>query len=279
MKSKSLTLVGVLVVAFLVCACTLAQAAEPKRGPGKVALTFMERVESQSDSGAENGDVSPETYLYSMISAYRKLDTKVAGSIFYMNKWSLDNDQKISDIFGISLTRELTGKWKGDMGYTGSMNQKRDTSTFPIEVDQFTISRRFSFGLEFKINPGEKKRKRYTTKTTFGTGSDFGTGTTLAQKIDVKDDISKRWSYTATYQFVWGLSETNVGATNICSTCSEHYNNQYQLDVKFKMNKQHSVTLGYMFLKNLFNAAARPNRWGHSTGDNQFFRLSYNYTH
>ena len=230
--------------------------------PGPVILTFMERMESQTDASSSMRNISGETFMYSMVSAFRQLDQGVYGSLYYLNKFSVDDGHSASHIFGASVSKSLTGKWTADMGYSHSSNAVRNTVPS-------SDSDRFSFGLTFKYNPREKARKKWATKTTYSTGSDFSSGRTLSQKISASDKITKNLKYTVAYSFVYGLVD------NPPNVKREHYSNQYTADFAYTLNKRERIAFGYMFLKNLFHSS------GNSTSvaaDNQLFRLSYFYT-
>ena len=254
MKTMKLMFAAAAMCAGLVLAALPAMAQ-----PGPVALTFMERVEAQTDASSSTGNVSGETFLYSMVSAFRKLDKDVTGNLYYLNKYSIDDGANASHIWGVNIARSFSSKWKGDLSYSHSSNPQRNT--LPS-----SDSDRFSFGLTFKVNPMEKVRPRYTLKTTYSTGTDFSQGRTLSQKIDVVDDITGKWSYDIGYTFVWGLNDDGV------NLFKEHYTNQYQADFTFKIDKKQRVTLGYLYLDQLFHAAR-------NLGDNQLIRASYFYSY
>jgi len=227
--------------------------------PGPVVLTFMERVEAQTDAISSTRNVSGETFLYSMVSAFRKLDKNVTGNVYFLNKYSIDDSQNASNIWGLNVARTLTPKWKADVSYSHSSNPQRN-------VVPSSDSDRFSFGLTFKYNPMEKVRPRYTLKTTYSTGTDFSEGRTLSQKVSMDDDITGKWSYDVGYTFVWGLNSNGV------NLFKEHYTNQYQADFTFKIDKKQRVTLGYLYLDQLFHSAQ-------TLGDNSLTRLSYFYSY
>lgn len=231
--------------------------------PGPVTITLMERVETHSDvsDATAQRNISGETFLYSMISAFRKLDKGVNGNIYFMNKYSIDDETSVSNIAGVNVMGDITGKWKFDIGYSHSASPNR-------VILPYNDSDRFALSATFKVNPKEKKHKRVEFKTSYNTGTDFSQGRTLSQKVQATDDISKKLAYTASYQFVWGLSKTN-NAAGICSQCREHYANQYAMDFNYKYSKTNKIVLGYQFLKNLYNGAK---------SDDSIWRLSLMHT-
>jgi hypothetical protein len=261
-KKVTLTCVASLVAALVLIAGTYASAAG-KAGPGPVVVTFMERVETHSDapdsSAARN--INGESYIYTLLSAYRRLggNGNVSGSVYAMNKYSIDEGQSASYIYGIDIMDKLTGKWSSDVGYSYTSNPE-----LSIDV-RSTQSSRWAFGLDFKVNPLEKYRRKWSLKTSYNTATDFSAGRTLSEKLTVTRNISKRWNYALAYQFVWGLQET-TNATGICGICREQYANQYYADFNFKASKKDKIGIGYLFLKNLYNGAR---------SDDSIAKLSY----
>ena len=260
-KGMTLTVVTSLIAMLVLLAGTYASAAG-KTGPGPVVLTFMERVETQSDapdtSAARN--INGESYVYSLLSAYRRLggNGNVSGSVYAMNKYSIDDGKSASYIYGIDIVDKLTGKWTGDMGYSYTTNPQ-------INAVPSTVNSRWAFSLDFKINPMERFRRKWDLKTSYNTATDFSAGRTLSEKLTVARNVSKRWSYVLAYQYVWGLQETTTAA-GTCGICREQYANQYYADLNFKASKKDRIGLGYLFLKNLYNGAR---------SDDSIARLSY----
>lgn len=215
--------------------------------PGPVTVTFMERVEAHSDAVSATGNISGETYMYSLLSLYRKLDEGVFGSVYYLHKASIDDGRTVAHIGGLDINGSFTGKWKYDLGYSRTSNPERNTVP-SSDAD------RFSAGVTFKLNPGEKARKRYDIKTSYSTGTDFSAGQTLSAKITAADSLTKSTSYSLGYQFVYGLNET-TNAAGVCSVCRGQYANQYYLDVTRKMTKKDRLGLGLLFIDNQYNGA------------------------
>lgn len=252
---------GIITTAFLAVAIMVATAAQAS--PGPTSITFMERVEAQKDASSSTRNLSGETFLYSMVTFVRKLDTDVNGSAYYMNKFSVDDGNTASHIFGVSVTRTFTPKWKMDIGYSNSSNPKRN-------VIPSSDSDRFSFGLAYVYNPGAKARTRYDYKMTYSTGTDFSQGRTLSHKVGATDTLTKHWGWAANYTFVHGLQSKGTTVKR------EQYSNQYTADFTFKFNKKERVTVGYFFLQNLFHAVATSPTT--IANDNTLLRLSYFYT-
>lgn len=253
-KQIILTAAG-LASAIMLFACAPAQAK-----PGRTAISVMERVETHTRAidATPLHNASGETYLYSLVSAFRKLDTGVYGNIYYMNKRSIDDRTNLGHIFGVDVAADLTGKWKYDIGYSHNASPKRDTIPF-------NGSDRFAAGLTFKWNPNEKTRMKWEAKTTYSTGTDFSEGRTLSEKISVSNNITKTLNYNAGYTFVWGLTRT-TDTQGICSICREQYANQYNFDLNYKMTKKDKLSFGFFFLKNLYKGAK---------ADDMIFRLTY----
>jgi len=252
-KAKQIFGMAAVAASALVIACGTAFAK-----PGPVVVTFMERFESHSDAVSSQGNISGETYMYSLLSFYRKLDTGTNGSVYYLHKASVDDGETVSHIYGGDINGDITGKWKYDLGYSHTSNPQRN-------VVPSNDNDRFSAGVTFKYNPGEKAKKRYDLKTTYSTGTDFSSGTTLSWKLSASDKITKNTTYNVAYQFVWGLSES-TNAAGICSVCKEQYANQYYLDLTHKMTKKSRLGLGYLFIDNQYNGAR---------GDDGIVRLSW----
>lgn len=263
-RAKYFVLAAMAAIACQVFAGSAASAAD-KKGPGKVVITYMERVENHTDVSDPNKPprISGETFIYSMISAYRKLDKDVSGNVYYMHKLSLDDGETVSHIAGIDFGWDMTGKWKGNVGYSNSSNPARNPT-----AGSLSQSDRFALSVDYKLNPGEKKRKRYAFKTSFNTATDFSEGRTISEKLTIADDMTKKISYTLGYQYVQGLTEIKTAA-GICSICQEHYANQWSADFNYKLNKQNKLGLGFLFLKNLYNGAK---------SDDAISKLSYFHT-
>lgn len=252
---------GFITAVFLAAAMLTATTAQAK--PGPTSITFMERVESQKDASSSTRNLSGETFLYSMVTFVRKLDTDVNGSAYYMNKFSIDDGNTASHIYGLSVTRTFTPKWKMDVGYSHSSNPRRN-------VIASSDSDRFSLGLGYAYNPGEKVRTKYDYKMTYSTGTDFSQGRTMSHKIGAADTLTKHWAWNTSYTFVHGLQAKGTAIKR------EHYSNQYALDLTFKMNKKERIAVGYMYLQNLFQAVATSPTT--VANDNTLLRLSYFYT-
>jgi len=237
--------------------------------PGPVIFTFMERVEYHSDSNRTDGTIGDETFAYSLFSLYRKLTDNVFGSLYYLNKFSLDDSEIASNISGVSVIHKWTGKWQMTYSYSYSSNPDRTTPyLLSINNTQFayTDSDRLSFALTYKLNPGEKKRKRYTFKTTYGTATDFCNGRTLSQKFSVFDNLTKHTDYTIAYQATFGL--TDDADRGIYRS---HYSNQWTVDLSYKINKTNRVVLGYQFMDNLYHGSDSVA----GINDDYVIRLSY----
>jgi hypothetical protein len=255
MKGKATAVITMAAMAIVMAVGTGALAAgKAKSNVGPVVITYMQRVEAQTDVPSP-GTVSGENFLYSMLSAFRKLDKGVSGNIYFMNKSSIDDGRALSNITGLDIAKDLTGKWKLDAGYSYNSNPERNTVPS-------SDSDRFSFSVGFKPNPNAKVGRKYDVKTTFSTGTDFSVGRTLSWKLGATRTMTKHWNYNLAYTFVWGLQNKQPNIKK------EHYNNQYSADFTFKLSKKQKVTISYLFLKNLFHAALR-------TGDNSMYRLSY----
>ena len=256
MKKHLLCIAAAAAVALVFCSGASAK-------PGRTVLTLMERVETHSDvvDPTPLHNVGSDTFVYSLLSAFRKLDTGVYGNLYYLNKYSIDDRTSAAHIFGVDVMADLTGKWKYDIGYSHNVSPK--INAFP-----FNDTDRFNMDMTFKVNPNEKAAKKWELKTSYNTGTDFSQGRTLSGKISASDKITKNTTYNASYQFVWGLSKT-TNAAGICSICREQYANQYALDLTHKMSKTNRIQLGFLFLKNLYNGAQ---------GDDMIYRLTWFHT-
>ena len=229
-----------------------------KSGPGPVVLTFMERVEYHSDTTGVTNAVGEEAFLYSLISAYRQLDKDVFGNIYYLHKYSLDETDTAANIGGVSLTHNMTGKWKMSYSYSYNSNPERGTVASIVERSD---NDRLSFSLTHKVNPGRQHKRHYTLKTTYSTGTDFSSSRTLSEKVAVKGPLTGSINYNLSYQFVWGLTDAPQD-----SIYRSHYANQWSVDLSYKMSKLQRIVLGYLFLDNQYHGAR---------ADDNIVRLSY----
>ena len=255
----------ILLLAFFITLVPLTAQAKP----GPVIITVMERLETHTDVRRTDTTIGEETFLYTLLSAYRQLDNNVFGSIYYLHKFSIDDTKTASNIGGVSVTHNWSNKWKMTYSYSYSSNPERSNSYLDsINNTSFNYSDsdRFSFSLNYKLNPVEKVRKRYSFKTTFGTSSDFSNGRTIAEKFTVTDDLTKRTDYTIGYQVIVGLTD-DPGR----GVYRSHYSNQYSLDFSYKLNKTSKLVLGYFFSDNKYHGADDPT----GINDDSVFRLSY----
>jgi len=229
--------------------------------PGPAVITFMERYEWNSDVRSADPDDPPgayvkTAYLYSLVSAYRKLTDDYFGNVFYMNKYDLDDGETASNAAGVSVTRNLSGKASAICSYSYTSNPQRNVVSSPEST-----SDRLSFALKYRFNPKEKAGPRYSFKTTYSTGTDFSFGRTLSFKPAADGGLGGDWTYSVSYQFVWGL--TDAPERGIYRT---QFANQWELDLNYKIDKTQRLSLNYIYLNNLYHGAVT---------DNNIVRLSY----
>ncbi|MEW6203077.1 MAG: hypothetical protein AB1546_13955 [bacterium] len=215
--------------------------------PGPVVFTLMERFEGHSDTPSSIRDVSGETYAYTMLSLFRKLDEDVFGNIFYINKLSLDDGETAGNIGGISVTKKHSKHLSMNYSYSYTSNPERN-------VVPSSDTDRFSIAANYTINPNTMSAPSYSILTTYSTGTDFSYGRTIAEKFTVKDKFSKKSDYAVAYQYVYGLNN------------SEQFTNQYSLDLNFNITKLDRISFGYLFIDNIYSGAAY---------DDNIVRLSY----
>jgi hypothetical protein len=237
--------------------------------PGPVMLTGMERAEWHSsviDPSKNTPTYESATFLYSLISAYRKLDTNVSGSIYYINKFDLRNNWEegvgnSTNIFGVSVTHDISGKWRTAYSYSHAASPEQNAVTSPKAV-----SNRLSVSILYKFNPGPANKRRYSMNTSFNTGtkfslampvrydvvdSDLNFGRTISEKLQVESKINKRLSYDAAYSFIGGIRNDDP----VRGVFKEQFANQYELNFNYSLCKKTRVVLGYMYLNNLYNGA------------------------
>lgn len=249
-----------LLVALAVLVAPVLAAAKP----GPVVVTFMERLEYHSDTSVINEgtgqlEIGEEAYLYSLISAYRKLDKDVFGNLYYIHKYSTEETDTASHIGGISLTHKMTGKWKMNYSYSYNSNPERGSVNYVTEKFD---NDRLSFSLTHDANPGKQNKRKYSFKTTYSTNTDFSQNRTLSEKVSMTGMFfSSDWSYDLGYQFVWGLTDNPANGIY-----RSHFANQWSADLTYKIGKMQRVVLGYMFLNKLYHGA---------TEDDHIVRLSY----
>ncbi len=250
-------------ITLLIALAVLVASVPATAKPGPVVLTYMERVEYHSDTTTINettgqSEIGEETYLYTLISAYRKLDKDVFGNLYYIHKYSLDDTDTASNIGGVSITHKMTGKWKMNYSYSYTSNPERGSVTYTTE--RFDNDR-LSFSLTHSVNPGKQHNRHYRLKTTYSTNTDFTENRTLSEKVSVDGKFWNRWKYDLSYQFVWGL--TDDPAKGIYRS---QFANQWSADFSYKINKKQRLVLGYMYLDKQYHGA---------TDDDNLLRLSY----
>ena len=192
---------------------------------------------------------------------YRKLDTNVAGNIFYIHKFDLTDGTVAAHTAGMSIIHDMTGKWRMTYNYMHIINTLRNPVTAP-----HSVSDRLSFILLHRFNPGEKYRTRYSLYTIYNTGSnfnlatpiaydstgtDFNFGRTLSEKFQVENNITKKLDYDASYAFVWGVRNDDP----IRGIYQTQFANQWELNFNYKLIKDTRLVAGYLYLNNLYNGA------------------------
>ncbi len=234
--------------------------------PGPVLITTMERAEWHSDvisvDPAEPvGTYDSTIYLYTLISAYRKLDKNVSGSLFYIHKFDATDGAVAAHTAGLSVTHDMTGKWRMSYNYLHNINTLRNPITAP-----HSVTNRLSLVLLYKFNPGEKYKPKFSLYTTFNTGTNFtlanpiqydisganyNFGRTMSEKIQMENNISKKLNYEASYSFVWGVRDDDP----VRGVYKTQFANQYELNFNYKLRKDLRLTLGDLYLNNLYNGA------------------------
>ena len=214
--------------------------------PGPVVVNLMERLEMHSDTTSSQGDISGETYSYSMLSLFRKLDTDVFGNIFYIHKYSVNDGDTAGNIGGVSVTRKYTKNTSANFSYSYNSNPQRNVVP-SSDTDRFAISG------DYTLNP-KSKGAVHTLTTTYSTGTDFSFGRTIAEKLACRRNVTKRADAIVAYQYVYGLNN------------SEQFTNQYSFDLTYKLNKTAKIALGALYIDNVYTGA---------TTDDSIIRISY----
>jgi len=195
-----------IVSAFLLTA----QAALAEVGP--VRLSVMNRVESHSKiSDVNGGDYSPETFNYFMISASRMIQQNVLGSVYYLNKYSYDENDVAANIGGVSVSTILGEHAVFSLGYSHSSNPERGVIIITPHKDNDRFSGTFIYNFKDRDEGGP----RYSSVTSFSTVTDLGEQQTLSEKLKVDFPIGKKWeggvAYTFSYSYDIDDQLTNQG--------------------------------------------------------------------
>ena len=224
--------------------------------PGPVKINWMSRVETHSNisdgrlPSQPRTDFSGETYLYSMISATRELQKSVLGTVFYMNRFSFDDSEVISNIGGLNITQVFSPYALVSLGYSHTSNPQRAVTISPTKNDRD----RFSASVVYTFNP-KTENVKYTATTSFSTVTDFGEQQTLSEKLGASVPWSKKWSSEFDYSFSYSLKD------------NDQLSNQYGGDLTYKWSKNTRLSLGALFIDNVHASSD-------ITGDDTIFRFT-----
>jgi hypothetical protein len=262
LKKLNKIVIAALIVVFAVPVLSLAK-------PGPVILTGMERAEWHSsviDPTRPTPLYGDAGFMYTLISAYRKLDTNVAGTLYYINRYDLrqnleDGLGQSTNIFGVGVSQDITGKLHANYNYSHSATPGQDPVTGPK-----AISNRLSLSVIYKFNPGPANKFRYSLNTTYNTGTKFSLadpvvfdptdnilnfGRSISEKFEIESNITKKFSCDAAYTFIGSVRENDPAR----GFYKEQIANQLELNLNFQVAKETRVVLGYMYLNNLYNGA------------------------
>ena len=220
--------------------------------PGPVRLTVMNRVENHSSITDAEGNFGSETYNYLMISASRQLQNSVLGNIFYLNRYSFDDNKMITHIGGVNITKAFSRRAIFTLGSSHTSNPERGV----IRVTPDSDRDRFSSSLIYNFNP-KAGGPRYSSVTSFSTVTDLGEQQTMGEKLKVVFPIGDKWQGGLSYNYTYSLKE------------SEQLTNQFQGNLTYAFNKRTKLVLGALFIDNVYEDSA-----GNSLDDNTVVRLS-----
>ncbi|MEW5946789.1 MAG: hypothetical protein AB1742_11380 [bacterium] len=226
------------VPAFLIALLAVSGQAFGEDQTGPVKITAMTRLESHSKISSSTGDFSPETFGYQMISLSRQLQKGVIGNIYYLARFSFDDNDLASNIGGVNLIRVFNPNWLAVTGFNYTSDPQRGT----IVVNPRTDRDRFSTTVIYTVNPKEKRRPVYSLTSSFSTVTDLGEQQTLSEKLGMKfQAFSDRYSAAVGYNFTYSLKN------------SEQLTNQFSGDLAYKVNDTYTLSLGALFIDNVFD--------------------------
>lgn len=229
MKSKSVAVLAVIGFVFL-----FSIVAQSK--PGPVKISFTERVENHSKTVNGESEYSPETVSFSMLTLSRTLQEGVLGSIFFLNRYSFDESDSISNIGGVNITKIFSAKSIMSLGYVHSSNDERGIIRISPEND----NDRFTGTYIRNFNPKEKTGIKYSSITSYGTVSDFAEQQTLTEKLK--------------FSFPIGALEGILGYTYSYNVkYSDQTTNQFDGSIGYKLSKTTKLVLGYKFINNVYD--------------------------
>jgi hypothetical protein len=244
MKSARLMVVAAVVAIFT------SGAAWGGSNPGPVKFSLMNIFETHSMMSDSYGGFSGETVNTLMLTGYRELQKNVVGSIYYINRYDFDRKGFITHGGGASLIRVFNPYLIGMIGYTYTSNTP-NSGAFYIPRDD---KDRMMVSVIYKVNPSVKHGPMYSLTTGYGSLTDLTEQQTFSEKAAVKIPINSGKSDVGlAYNFTYGLSD------------SEHYTNQWSMNLNHKISNTTKVSLSFLYIENLFAG---------SPGDDKVVRLA-----
>lgn len=243
---------ALLCAVFIIVALAAAPAAADKSGG--INLALMSRLETHTNIYDGVSDFSGETFVYHMISGYGKLTDRLLGSMYYINKYSLDDSEFASHIGGLSLIHPFNRKTIGVLGYSHTSNPSRGVTIVRPSTDRD----RFNTAIIYNFTMYDEILTQYTSTTSFSTVTDFGAQQALSQKFEAKfPDVMDRTSGALGYTYVYSFKET------------EQLTNQLSGKLSYSLNEKTKLTFGMLFIDNTYT---------NNQGDDTVMRVSLNYS-
>lgn len=239
----------VLVVAAIMMAHTVAMAK-----PGPVKVSYMQRFETHSKVADQNGtDYSGESFSYSSISLFRELQKGTFGSLFYLNKYSIDDEEVVSNIGGATIIHMFSKRLTGTFGYTYSSNPERATV---VNAGAVSDKDRFSISGIYKFNPDKKHGPVFSLTSSYSTVTDWNEQSSLSEKIEAKfPNIGQKVEGSMSYTYSYSLKQ------------DEQLTNQFLANLSYKVSKKTKITAGVLFIDNVYTF---------NQGDDTVLRLTLN---
>lgn len=203
--------------------------------PGPVKFSTMYRFENHSKIADSAGNYGNESFSYFMLSVFRELDKNVIGNVFYLNRYSFDDEEFVSHVGGLSLIRIFNPHVVGSLGYTYSSSPEisyYNAAAGLLESNTAASRDRVMASVIYNFNPDEKRRPKFSLTTTFSSVTNIAEQETLMEKIGVKfPAISQRIEGDLGYTFAYSLNNTDQLTNQISGSLTYKYSNTTKLSL------------------------------------------------
>ena len=222
-------IVMILIIAYPICS----KVEYSELGP--VMTHSMIRFETHSEQEAQ------DDYAYHILSMSRQLQNGYFGNIFWMYKYSLDENDDDANSYGINLIKKINDSLNFRMGYTFTDKPRKireGVAYPPLDKDRFSLSVTYASSLMLF---GAK----LSFTTSYDTQTDWSEGRTISEKISMRKEVSSKVAVNVYYQYTHNLARTT-------SLSKGHFYDQYGIDIGYKLDEESKISLGYLFVNKIY---------------------------